>query len=414
MCPRYRENPAEEASPRAKANLVAAVLAGRLEARTLGRDELKAFADTCFNCHQCRSECAAAVDIPALVTELKAAHVAADGLDLAEWLLSRVDALSAWGGAVAPLANRLIADPRARWLLEKTLGIARGRKLPRFTGNEVLRWAARRGLTKPPRRGGPRVLYFLDTYARRHDPALVRSFVEVLERHGIGVFIDPRQTASGMPLVSAGDVDAARRVARTNMRVLADAVRLGYRIVATEPAAVTCLKHDYPLLLDDEDMERVTSATSDAATFLWELHREGQLRLDFAPLAVQVHYHAPCHVRSAGGTPPAERLLRLIPELDVRAIDRGCSGMAGTFGLGRGTYRTSLRIGRGVMAAVRGVEGVGATDCSACRIQMEQGTATPTVHPVKLLAKAYGLVGGPGSDGLDDLLTRSSGRLTTS
>ena len=31
MCPRYREDPGEESSPRAKANLVAAALAGRLE-----------------------------------------------------------------------------------------------------------------------------------------------------------------------------------------------------------------------------------------------------------------------------------------------------------------------------------------------------------------------------------------------
>jgi len=45
---------------------------------------------------------------------------------------------------------------------------------------------------------------------------------------------------------------------------------------------------------------------------------------------------------------------------------------------------------------------------------MEQGTATPTVHPVKVLAKAYGLLSGPGPDGLDGLLTTPSGRLTTS
>jgi Fe-S oxidoreductase len=258
------------------------------------------------------------------------------------------------------------------------------------------------------------VLYFLDTYARRHDPLLARSFVEVLERHGIGVFIDPRQVAAGMPLVSAGDLDAARRAARTNMRVLAEAVRLGYRIVATEPAAVTCLRHDYPLLLDDEDMDRVVAATTDAASFLWDLHRDGELRLDFSPVRTRVHYHAPCHVRTPGGTPAAERLLRLVPGLEVRPVDRGCSGMAGTVGLAREHYRTSLRIGRGVMAAMRAGDGVGATECSACRLQMEQGTTTPTTHPVKLLAKAYGLVAGPGPDGLDDLLAAPSGRLTAS
>jgi hypothetical protein len=45
---------------------------------------------------------------------------------------------------------------------------------------------------------------------------------------------------------------------------------------------------------------------------------------------------------------------------------------------------------------------------------MEQGTSKPTVHPVKLLAKSYGLVSGPGPDGLDTLLTGMSGPLTTS
>ena len=414
MCPMYRGNPAEEAAPRAKANLLAAVLAGGMDARGLATDAVRAIADTCFNCHQCRSECSAGVDIPALVMELKGAHFAANSAPLQRWLLSRVDALSACGGAVRPLANWALANPQSRWLLEKLVGIAQGRKLPVFSGNQFLRWAARRGITRPSRRSGPRVLYFLDTYARRHDPLLAQAFVTVLERNGIGVFVDPRQVAAGMPLVSEGDLDGARRLARTNMRVLAEAVRLGYRIVCTEPSAVTCLRHDYPLLLDDDDMDRVTAATCDATTFLWELHRSGGLRLDFQPLASRVLSPAPCHARTSAAPTPTEHLLRLIPGLAVQAADRGCSGMAGTFGLSREHYRASLRVGLGLVAAMRdgGVD-AGATECSACRIQMEQGTTKPAVHPVKLLAKAYGLLEGRAPHGLDGLLTATSGPLTT-
>jgi len=259
------------------------------------------------------------------------------------------------------------------------------------------------------------VLYFLDTFARRHDPPLAQAFVSILERNGIGVFIDPRQVSSGMPMVSEGDVAAARKLARTNMRILAEAVRLGYRIVSTEPAAVTCITHDYPLLLDDEDMARVVEATTDATSYLWELHREGRLRLDFAPVPSRVLYHAPCHVRARGGTSPAEHLLRLVPGLAVQSSDRGCSGMAGAFGLSKEHYRASLRAGLGLVTAMRsaGVE-AGATECSACRIQMEQGTTKPTVHPVKLLAKAYGSLEGSAAAELDGLLSASSGRLTTS
>ncbi|MDA1040541.1 MAG: FAD-binding protein [Planctomycetota bacterium] len=415
MCPRYRENPAEEASPRAKANLMAAFLAGRLDAKALEAEAVRTITDTCFNCHQCRIDCSAAVDIPAIVMQLKGAQVAANGLRWTPWMLSRADTLSALGGAVRPLANAALANPQARWLIEKLLGVARGRKLPPFAGNQLLRWAARRGLTRPSRRSGPRVLYFLDTFARRHDPLLAQSFVAVLERNGIGVFIDPRQVAAGMPLISEGDLDGARRLARTNMRVLAEAVRLGYRIVCTEPAAVTCIRHDYPLLVEDDDMQRVIDNTCDAASFLWELHREGRLRLDLNPVSGRLLYHAPCHTRLGTGTSHAEHLLRLIPGLALDATDHGCSGMAGTFGLARQHYRASLRAGLGLVTAVRG-GGIdaGATECSACRLQMEQGTSKPTVHPIKLLAKSYGLLLGGGPTGLDTLLTTPSGRLTTS
>jgi hypothetical protein len=44
---------------------------------------------------------------------------------------------------------------------------------------------------------------------------------------------------------------------------------------------------------------------------------------------------------------------------------------------------------------------------------MEQGTTKPAVHPLKLLAKAYGLLPGRSPHGLDDLLTATSGPLTT-
>jgi FAD/FMN-containing dehydrogenase/Fe-S oxidoreductase len=413
MCPRYRENPAEEATPRAKADVMAALLSGQLDPKMASGDAVRAVADTCFNCHRCRSDCAAGVDIPALVMELKAAHYAANATRLAPWLLSRIDSVAALAGRVRPLANWAIANPQARWLMEKAIGIARGRKLPPVSGATLLRWAARRGLTRPSRRSGPRVLYFLDTYARRHDPLLGQAFVAVLERNGIGVFIDPRQQASGMPLVSQGDLDGARRLARANLRILSEAVRLGYRIVCTEPAAVTCITHHYPLLLDDEEVSRVAAATCDAATYLWELHREGRLRLDFRPVPARILYHGGCHERIDPGMIPAEHLLRLVPGLSLDTTDHGCSGMAGTFGLAREHYRASLRMGLGLVSGMRsaGIE-AGATGCSACRLQMEQGTTKPAIHPVKILAKAYGLLEGPAPQGLDGLFATTSGRLT--
>ena len=56
MCPIFRSAPREEASPRAKANLLRAVLTGRLDPSSLQAEELKSIADLCVNCHQCRLE----------------------------------------------------------------------------------------------------------------------------------------------------------------------------------------------------------------------------------------------------------------------------------------------------------------------------------------------------------------------
>jgi hypothetical protein len=42
---------------------------------------------------------------------------------------------------------------------------------------------------------------------------------------------------------------------------------------------------------------------------------------------------------------------------------------------------------------MRGTEFIaGTTECSSCKLQMEQGTPTPTIHPLKLIALSYGLM----------------------
>src|SRR5262249_43647045 len=150
--------PAEEASPRAKANLLRAVLDGGLDRQILAHDEFKDVADLCVNCHQCRIECPAGVDVPKLMIEAKAAYVATNGLRPSDWLLGRFDKLSKWGSRFSLAANWAVHNRAARWVLEKTLGIAQGRKLPRFAPRSFMRRASRRRLTRPTRRSGRKIL----------------------------------------------------------------------------------------------------------------------------------------------------------------------------------------------------------------------------------------------------------------
>ena len=54
-------------------------------------------ADLCVNCHQCRFECPAGVDIPKLMVECKSQYVLTNGLRPTDWFLAHLDWLGSWG-----------------------------------------------------------------------------------------------------------------------------------------------------------------------------------------------------------------------------------------------------------------------------------------------------------------------------
>ncbi|MEM6799240.1 MAG: anaerobic glycerol-3-phosphate dehydrogenase subunit C, partial [Planctomycetota bacterium] len=393
MCPVFHFAPREEASPRAKANLARALMTGLLPQEEATKDIAREVADLCVHCHMCRFDCPANVDVPKLMLEVKAAHARANGLTPHDWWLSRIDLISRWASRTPRLANAAMRSRTARWLLEKVLGLAQGRKMPDFARRPFLQQAVARRCRKAISAPKEKVAYFVDTFANYFDDALADSMVRVLEHNGVDVYIPLGQSHSAMPMITMGALDAARRVAGRNVELLAEAVRQGYTVIATEPAAALALTHEYPQILgDDEDAQLVASNTQEAGHYLWGLHKRGRLKLDFQPLPYRIAHHTPCHLRALGVGEPAVNLLRLVPELRLVQLEKGCSGMAGTFGMKKANYRSSLRAGLPLLSELRtGDYRLGATECSTCRIQMEQAAPQPTLHPIKLLAMSYGL-----------------------
>ncbi len=393
MCPIFRATHGEAATPRAKANLMRHLLAGGTDSRLLSADEVRAVADLCVNCKMCALECPAHVNIPKLMLEAKAANVAEHGLTRSDWVLARTESFAAVGSAFAFVVNAALGSRTVRWFMEKFFGVARNRRLPTFAAQSFLHRAARRGWTRPPRSQRPRVAYFVDVFANYNDPQIAEAVVAVLHHHGIEVYVPPGQVGCGMAPLAQGDVDTAREAATVNLRVLADLAREGYPIICSEPTAALMLTHDYPDLVDDPDTGLVAERTVELTTFLGELHRQGRLRTDFQPLPYRVGHHVPCHLKALGRPPAGPDLLRLIPDLEVRTIDVSCSGMAGTFGLKAENYAVSLRAGQPMLHELTrpGVQ-FGSTECSTCRLQMEDGGRRWTLHPVQYLALAYGLM----------------------
>ena len=292
----------------------------------LTSDTFKQVADLCYHCHMCAQECPARVDIPRLMTEGKGAYVSAKGLHFGDAVMNRLDVLGALGGVAPRLANWALGNRQMRWLIEKTLGIAQGRKLPRLAARSFLRTAARRRLTKPRRHQDVKIAYFVDTYANHHDPQLGEALVAVLKHNGVAVYVPPEQRRPARRRSPADRSTWRGDWPGTTSAVLAEAIRQGYDVVATEPAAALSLKREYLYLLDDDDARLVAENSSEACTYLWNMHTKGKLQLDLKPINATVGYHLPCRLKALGVGSPGQNLLRLIPGLSVQHDRRGLLG----------------------------------------------------------------------------------------
>lgn len=239
---------------------------------------------------------------------------------------------------------------------------------------------------------GPRVAFFVDIFPNYFDQETAETIVSVLQHVGVHVYVPRGQQGCGFPAYVVGDLDRTRELMSRNLRVLSEAVRDGYTIVCSEPSATLMLTRESLRLSDDLDAELVAANTMDVGEYLVGLKARGELPTPDAPLQERVGYHQPCHLRVLDIGNPGLELLRTIPGLDVEFIDRGCSGMAGTFGMTRKNFLTSLRAGRGLRGRLKSDDiTLGSAECGACRIQMQQGTGKTAHHPITLLAHAMGL-----------------------
>ena len=148
------------------------------------------------------------------------------------------------------------------------------------------------------------------------------------------MFVPSRQRSSGMAPLIVGDIDYARDLALSNLRVLGNAVRDGYTVVCSEPTAALMLRQEYVKLTDDLDAELVARNTMDLGQYL--SRARCARRVAPTPRTAARPGWLSSTLPSSGSRRGHARLRsdpRNPPELDVEFINRGCSGMGGTYGL---------------------------------------------------------------------------------
>jgi glycerol-3-phosphate dehydrogenase subunit C len=363
--------------------------------------------DYCSGCRTCNMVCPAGVKIAEMNARARAVMVQQGKVAIMRRLRNNVLARAALLGAVAqpvaPLANAVMRLKPVRWLAEKTFGIAREAPFPSFSREKFTNWFLKQSLspeanfTRSPSpleniKTRRKVVYFHGCSAQYYEPRVGKAAVRVLEANGFEVIV-PHQNCCGLPLLSNGEFNAARKYHQSNVRSLVEYARQGIPIVGTSTSCTLTLKEEAPELLDmhDEDTRLVADNTYDFNEFLLKLYDEGTLNLDFRPIPFELPYHIPCQYRAHRLGKPGLEVLGLIPGLKVVDGGHTCCGIAGTYGYKIEKYEIAEAVGEPLFEWAKGFGApLVVCDSETCRWQITHGTGLPAIHPVELVAAAYG------------------------
>jgi FAD/FMN-containing dehydrogenase/Fe-S oxidoreductase len=392
MCPTFIATGDEIMSTRGRANIIRALLEGRLEVgrgvhtapHPLDSDEMELALSNCLSCKACTTECPSNVNLALLKAELLHARHQRHGLPLRERLISSVDLLGKIGCTIPRLANATFRALWVRRVLEKALGLSRKRPLLPYAEQRFDRWFAQRPPSGEAVRG--EVLLWDDTFVRYHEPQIGIAATAVLEAAGYAVGLVSQRACCGRPAFSQGNLDEAARLGRRNLQLLENDAR---PILFLEPSCYSMFVEDYRELklpgaehvaqrsfLFEEFIERLLARDPNALTF------------QNAPIPVAIHAH--CHAKSHRDPAFMARLVNRLPGRKAMLLDTGCCGMAGAFGALESKYDLSLKVAQPLVEKIHALEPGARLVASgaSCRQQISHLTTHRATHMAELLAEA--------------------------
>jgi anaerobic glycerol-3-phosphate dehydrogenase C subunit len=363
------------------------------EADGLKDEQFGEVVDLCYQCKLCYTICPYVpphewdIDFPATVMRAHLVDTKKRGSRFADRILGDTDLVGKLASGMAPLVNRANRNPFVRGLMEKLLGVHRDRLLPSFHAETFAKW-----IRKQPRRkvtAEDKVALFYTCTVNYNEPEIGQAAIAVFQKNGIECII-PKQQCCGLPFLDGGLVDRARQKIKSNVAALSQCVRQGYKIVVPSASCSYMLKKEYPRLLPTEDSSLVADSTYDLSEYLLSVHERGKLELGFSQNIGKIRYHQPCHLKAQNIGFKAQQLMQLIPGAEVSRM-QCCSGHDGSWSVKKENFETSMKVGKPLFKFLKTGGACTVTDCPLSAIQVQQATGEKPVHPIIVMARAYGL-----------------------
>ena len=135
------------------------------------------------------------------------------------------------------------------------------------------------------------------------------------------------------------------------------------------------------------DAELVASVSVTVDAFIANPASVPDLPLSARPGRVLVHGH--CQQKAVIGTAGTLAALRRVPELEVKELDSGCCGMAGSFGYESGHYEVSEALANRVLIPAARSDPTARLVAPgfSCRSQVHGLAGIDAVHPIQILAE---------------------------
>lgn len=381
MCPSYMATRDEQDSTRGRANALRLAMSGKIS-QGLANKDLKPIFDLCLSCKACKSECPSSVDVARMKAEYLAASYDANGTPLTARLFGNIHRINKIGSIFPKIGNFMLTNPLGL-AGAVMLGIPIDRPMPLFAKKRFSKSVHHEtDLTAT-------ATLVIDTFTEFNHPEIGHALLEVAKNAGLKLNIMrlPEQGCCGRPAISKGLLNQAKTMANANVHYISEHIPEG-ALLFLEPSCQSAFLDDYPALVDSDlqdDARQISERAMSAEAWLSKELDGKTLKWDSQEREILLHGH--CHQKSLWSTKDTLDLLRKIPDAEVKEIDSGCCGVAGSFGYEH--YDLSMKIAnqRLLPAIEARPDAIVVAPGTSCRAQISDA-GHKVWHPIEIIAEA--------------------------
>jgi Fe-S oxidoreductase len=386
-CPVFAATGDEEATARAKANILRGIISGKINQAQIDSDQFFKIMDYCLNCGQCLTDCPTAVDIPGMAVLAKEKLHEKKSYKLNEIMLQNGQLVSKIASSTAPMSNIALNFKGTKLIMDKVAGIDKRRDFPVFKRSQVHKNPLTGGKLDPSKT----VILWSGCAAQYNDPlGEHQKSVAFLEKIGYHVIV-PKWKCCNIAKITYGNINGIENDLSENKRTLLPFAEDHIPILFTSASCGYAFKDEYlNYFPEDDDIKKIAETSRDIHDFLMRSYLKGEFKSEFSSLPMQIIYHEPCHLKSQQNEYGPRDLLKLIPDLKLIDVEDSCCGIAGTFGMKKENYELSMKIGTPLFDQILEAKPeLLVSGCGTCQIQLLKGTGIKTVHPIDLLHRSY-------------------------